>query len=85
MSHTPGPWFVGDPDRAGARVWATQHGADGVVCARIENRDNARLIAAAPDLLHNLREMVALFGTPNDGMERDIVEAAEAAIAKAKS
>lgn len=47
--HTPGPWAVGYPDDQTIR-------ADGlrvanVECPRKEWRANARLIAAAPDLL----------------------------------
>lgn len=45
--HTPIPWFVGKAARSGARVFATQHGADGVVCAGVENRANADFIVRA--------------------------------------
>ena len=71
-SHTPGPWFVGKSARNGARVFATQFGTDGVVAAGIENRANARLIAAAPDLLRSC--IVAIDWLSDKGVPADHVE-----------
>lgn len=52
--HTPGPWKV-DPDTATATVRTAQ----GKSVARCYQGDNdARLIAACPDLLAALREVI---------------------------
>lgn len=56
---------------------------DGQWMSRDLRREYAILFAAAPKLLRELKEMVSLFGEPDDGMERDIVDAAKAAIKKA--
>lgn len=69
--HTPGPWFLGESERGRhfRAVDAKEHGAlasvvwlmedddiDGVSSPRCEA--NAHLIAAAPDLLDALEEVV---------------------------
>lgn len=63
MSHTPGPWRVGD---AGATVFGPRTDAPSPrtvaritakPCASDEDRANARLIAAAPDLLEALERI----------------------------
>ena len=83
--HTPGFWFV-----AQGRVCA-QDGT--VVCdarsrhAEAERDANARLIAAAPELLAALEKTAAVFGwqSPNANPTVDAaIAAARAAIAKAK-
>lgn len=84
--HTPGPWAVGYPDDQTIR-------ADGlrvanVECPRKEWRANARLIAAAPDLLDMCERLLgfALFyGDPSaiaagDGM----INSAKALISEVK-
>ena len=55
MSHTPGPWKVDRPYIRGAgRAIATlESGRD-----EVEDAANARLTAAAPELLEELREML---------------------------
>ena len=77
MSHTPGPWTV--PyyggciyDKHGVRILelADYNGYDLVA--------DARLIAAAPDLLAALKAMLA-----DGGDIVSVIEQAEAAIAKA--
>lgn len=86
---TPGPWFVGKRDRAGGRVFANQHGADGVVAGRIENPANARLIAAAPDLLAAAQDAAEIirdsYGQQDPDIESDCaaVRLLERAIANA--
>ena len=47
--HTPGPWLVGS--REDQTIWADSLRVATVDCPRKEWRANARLIAAAPDLL----------------------------------
>ncbi len=65
--HTPGPWKFG---HWGDDFWVGADGYDGRKVARVtwgmgeeveEGRENARLIAAAPDLLEALREAVEFF------------------------
>ena len=57
--HTLGPWTatLGD-EIIGAPVWWLIEGADGVVCeALYASNDDARLIAAAPQLLRALQRL----------------------------
>ena len=59
QSHTPGPWR--QDTMSGTTVWGGDktHGNAVAVCQgfeREENRANAALIAAAPELLEALRE-----------------------------
>ena len=81
--HTPGPW------RIGALVHEV-HAADGSLVAELasrgekyrETRHNARLIAAAPDLLEALR-WIASCECEDDGDNDYIYSKAREAIAKA--
>lgn len=75
---TPGPWtaLFHHPQRMGGREYvmitagalvplaAVVLGAEG--CSHDEGRANARVIAALPDLVKALEEMVAEFGTRDD-------------------
>ncbi len=63
--HTPGPWTVTRGDEiAGAPVWWLIEGATGVVCeALYASESDARLIAAAPQLLRALQRLTR----PDDG------------------
>jgi hypothetical protein len=81
--HTPGPWRIVN---AGSAVFAH----DGVMTASVYPADlwkkdemlaNARLIAAAPELLEELKDLVAFFD-PNGPLAEN-VKSARAAIAKA--
>ena len=66
MSHTPGPWHVGG--KGNAIVYADVEGGSYAVANAVtfhgqpnfEDAANARLIAAAPDLLEALRKLVGL-------------------------
>lgn len=76
MSHTPGPWKVDEDGHIEA------HG--GIVCMLIDtdytiaqDKQNAALIAAAPDLLEALRGILKI-------RSGRTVKAARAAIAKAE-
>lgn len=60
MVHTPGPWDVQDPLGGGPNEWIF---ADGLYIAEVDGEReeadaNARLIAAAPDLLAALKDAV---------------------------
>ena len=91
--HTPGPWTTYNPSTAqlyySLRITSETDGHD--VAALIPNgknaerwEANARLIAAAPDLLAALDEMLGDAETMNAPYRNDaICERARAAIAKA--
>jgi hypothetical protein len=61
MVHTPGPWDIHDPSGGGSsNNWIC---ADGLYIAEVDGEReeadaNARLIAAAPDLLAALKDAV---------------------------
>lgn len=89
--HTPGPWKAGSAsvsapeteDRLGLSVRI--HGGNGA-----DNRANARLIAAAPDLLAALEALLPMVAEWHAEFPRHIgdkeppaIQAARAAIAKA--
>jgi hypothetical protein len=86
--HTPGPWLM-EPylDKPGEYEIAPA-GADGLpdwsreVALTCSSDADARLIAAAPELLAALRDLVAMSGCSEEGV--DIWDAARAAIAKAE-
>ena len=95
--HTPAPWSV-DTNTNDLREAETIRGGDGVRIAATykihEHRDdktkayyearaNSRLIAAAPELLEALRELVAYHGSDVDNGLDELLTAARAAIAKA--
>jgi hypothetical protein len=69
VTHTPGPWRVGDGGSWGAMV---KDGNGDGICIPCSGRlgptdaANARLIAAAPELLEALRALVANYGPPAD-------------------
>lgn len=81
--HTPGPWMLGEL----SREVMTKRGL--AVAAPPEDQGDteqwaadARLIAAAPDLLEALRRVVASGGLPGANLENALAKA-HAAIAKA--
>ena len=78
--HTPGPWKIGTPPHNGEQTVGTDQGlmvAVATTGAGVQTKANASLIAAAPDLLDVLEELVAEFGVCG------LTEKARAAIAKA--
>lgn len=85
--HTPGPWVA---ERRSTMVATAIDGAYGyelfdVRCDVPEFEANARLIAAAPDLLEVLEQFVAWVDAPSESAFSDSqLAAARAAIAKAK-
>lgn len=86
--HTPGPWYIGM--RPGPMIYGdAPRGAQvadmsGPLIPADENSANARLIAAAPDLLAALREIADLPGYVRGSALEMAVQTARAAIAKAE-
>lgn len=86
--HTPGPWAVDDN---GNVVGADANGTPRVlpdgwpeVVAEVYEDSDARLIAAAPDLLQALQRLLDDYRYVALGAEKEgLVEEADAAIAKA--
>ena len=89
MSHTPGPWSA-----VSCRVgWYIASAPDGAIVVDtgdaegrygpIESEANARLIAAAPELLAALQAIAEGCSFPEDDVQRAIRDRARAAIAKA--
>ena len=92
--HTPGPWEASthpasDPEYC--HVWAKGRGSDIALVVRADNESminvgsaeaNARLIAAGPEMLEALKDMIAGMGHIKDC--GPTVEKARAAIAKAE-
>lgn len=86
-AHTPAPWLAEDYAGAGSADWyVVPHDHKGTIAALtgLGAEANARLIAAAPDLLEALEELRRCLidqGFPDDG---HMLTTARAAIAKAK-
>ena len=88
--HTPGPWkahldeayVVTGPDRGRVAIMTHLKGAHGLGGRRSgdESAANARLIAAAPELLEALTDLLGWQTLAPD----DVVAAARAAIARAE-
>lgn len=74
--HTPGPWAISADH---GKLWIETSGSDGTICeihkrqqggsvyACKEASANARLIAAAPDLLRMVEKFVSDYGIAGDG------------------
>lgn len=80
MSHTPGPWYV----RTDGTIGSVQRGGMVVAHPVIEPKNegdqaaNARLIAAAPDLLAACEKaLYALKGREHDGFLRNAIKKAK--------
>jgi len=98
MSHTPGPWIFEceDVGTYGANFWLESENGEEIICESenahkgvlIKGKDfvaNARLLAAAPEILEVLEETVYMRGIPDDDEDRSPYEQRlMAAIAKAK-
>lgn len=85
IRHTPGPWRISDFERLAGEDSRCIMGADGFAVAWIdgstikEHEADARLIAAAPDLLDALKEVVRISDRKHNAWDK-----AHAAIAKAE-
>ena len=93
IKHTPGPWTVNPYCNDGAEVRSlaivarcgaalTHSASDSQSIDAAEARANARLIAAAPDLLAALERLFRWGSWPSEEHKQDM-ESARAAIAKA--
>ena len=89
--HTPGPWTSGH--HGNVALWVGPSHFDRPVAlvpwdshaeARDEARDNARLIAAAPDLFGALLALLAIAGTPITERQQRVFDRARDAISKAE-
>jgi hypothetical protein len=84
-AYTPGPWEARpDPNACSPDDWCVGISAQNIDNVAVCSECDARLIAAAPELLAALRhiEGVAMAGEPRD--LPGIVQTARAAIAKAE-
>jgi len=89
--HTPAPWNISSANlyavNARGRGIATAHGTDDVNYSDFfppteEAAANARLIAAAPDLLEALERLCRVASVELTGKRDDVLDQARAAIAK---
>jgi hypothetical protein len=91
MTHTPGPWRSGDRYNTVFGPPNGQPSPQTIATIQRGNEANARLIAAAPELLEVAKKMVAdhdelsptLIGMPLN-VANSTIDAARAAIAKAE-
>lgn len=87
MSHTPGPWEAFDEWESMDDYLSPPEGEPpmvkiGDICYVVPTNDDAHLIAAAPELLEALEEII---GNGRDAeLDSFTVQIARAAIAKAK-
>lgn len=80
--HTPGPWEARpDPNACASDDWCVGIGPENIDKVAVCSKCDARLIAAAPELLEALIDLVAFY--PPDSTD-PCVTAARAAIAKAE-
>ncbi len=95
MAHTPGPWAAYPPEFTDGKCWTVQ--TDSGMTVRVcggdtpENGGNARLIAAAPELLAALKSLfedwVTLVGEDLKEQSDDVAmlwKCCEGAISKAE-
>lgn len=83
MKHTPGPWFnTSENDQATGSVGTNPLANNIALCWSENAKADARLIAAAPDLLASLKLLVN-YGNLGAYERADAMNEARAAIAKA--
>lgn len=87
MAHTPGPWYVYGP--AAECVATDALGERGVLVATAalhgtDYRADARLIAAAPDLLEAAREALDALRRSGGTIDGTVADMLAAAVAKAE-
>jgi hypothetical protein len=97
MSHTPGPWRTDRNDIHSGQIsvvhhcvgndWVEVWSPDAIAADQKEMEANARLIAAAPELLEALEELYHLIDDAHDGdrvFTLELAQKAKAAIEKAR-
>ena len=83
-THTPGPWNAHSPRRISA-MWEVTAGAPGFIMASVYREQDARLIAAAPDLLEAAKAIqVWMMRVPTDAASEQAYAKIVDAIAKAE-
>lgn len=88
MSHTPGPWAIREPEDGELHEVYAENGGD-LICYPVytaNQKANIPLIAAAPELLRELKHLLALW-EESIAYEPDYMhlgDAARAVIAKAE-
>ncbi len=85
--HTPGPWyFMTDSTAEYFAVYAKPQGGTKVICpVKMADEANARLIAAAPDLLAACKAALDWVGLDGDHISEPTRSTLLAAIAKAEN
>jgi hypothetical protein len=88
--HTPGPWTQYRDSRGYVRIQSNVQGGPVAFIEEMNNTGgteqdhaNARLIAAAPELLEALERITRVASVELTGRRDDVLEQARAAIAKA--
>lgn len=80
--HTPGPWTVDENEMLGRDI--VPAGSMALVCTQVYSPDDARLIAAAPEMFAVLAEYLDFNGDYASSMPEDAwVEKVRAVVAKA--
>jgi hypothetical protein len=88
-THTPGPWEAVLSRDTQWRIWSRAYAEEEVLVVPWDPRaeENARLMAAAPDLLEACQTMLAFFGPEeqhqNAATLRRALDGARTAVAKA--
>ncbi|MEJ1159456.1 hypothetical protein [Prosthecomicrobium sp. N25] len=85
--YTPGPWSFqpGQNNWPHPSVWRGNEGGFQVLgTSRERSEADARLIAAAPDLLESLKDVVAVVQERDPGFDADVLRTARAVIARAE-
>ena len=71
--HTPGPWWIAGEGTIRSGTGKRDRDAGWIADVNWRNRDaNARLIAAAPELLDALKLAASIIGHPDDEMSKYI-------------
>lgn len=88
--HTPGPWYVGEANRFSNKTSHIGiHAEEWIVAevqtdiAELPGEANANLIAAAPDLLEELKEVLTWATVEGIALRQQEIDSIRAVIAKA--
>jgi hypothetical protein len=81
-THTPGPWRTGR--KVFRTIYCEEHGTEGRLIGVMDRREDATLVAAAPEMLAALRDMVSAALTDAPGVPDNVLERAVVALAKAE-